>query len=437
MANNTGLQDPHLRTLIDQQHGVLSAKQAVSNGLSRETMRRHVLRGLWQRPVPGVYALQGGPPNRLQWLIAAQLYAGEGSVLTGRATLSVYGLEVDPPEPTGAPAAIDPPTFHLHALVPHRTRRQNVGSLRITRTTRVPAPTRFGVLRVAPLARSVVDSCLASVEDGDAASIDKTVTAALADGRVSLAELEYELDHTTRKHSGLLRTELAKLRTHERAAASSKLLDKIRVSGPRGVMLDVAIYMGTVRVSRAAAVWPSRAVAVLVDAPEREIRALTALGFAVVNVQPRQVDEDAGGLLRHISNVLATRPEATLAAGISLLPLASAYSRDLPGNALLLSAHATNPSGRASLAPAHSANPPSGSPAPSPHAPNPLRNMPAFSAHSTNPPARASALTAHPTEPPAPGNAPVLPLPQRVLTASSPARTGVSSVLPRGGTGHT
>jgi hypothetical protein len=362
MAINTGLQDPHLRTLIHEQHGVLSATQAVSCGLSRETMRRRVLHGLWQRPVPGVYALQSGPPNRLQWLIAAQLYAGEGSVLTGRAALSVYGLEVHGADRLDDPIAVE----GLHALVPHRTRRQNVARLRITRTTMVPKPTRFGVLRVAPLARSVIDSCLAAVEDGDAVSIGGIVTAALADGRVCLAELEYELGKAPRRHSGPLRMEIARSRARERATASRKLLDEIRRSGPRDALPDVAIYQGRTRVSQAAVIWPSRAVAAVVDAPAHEVRALIALGLAVVQVVPRQIEEDPVGVLRHLSGVLADRPQATLPAGLSLLPLASAH--------LSLSESARRP---------------------------------------------------------------VATAPQRVLTASSPARTGVSSVLPLGGTGQT
>ena len=360
MANNTGLEDPHLRTLIREQHGVLSATQAVSCGLSRETMRRRVLRGLWQRPVPGVYALQSGPPNRLQWLIAAQLYAGEGSVLTGRAALSVYGLEIDGPDHGDDPAALN----RLHALVPHRMRRQNVARLRITRTTMVPKPTRFGVLRVAPLARSVIDSCLAAVEDGDTRSIDGIVTAALTDGRVCLTELEYELSTAPRRHSGLLRAEIARTKAHERATASRKLREQIRASGPHGALPDVAIYLGRARVAQAAAIWPKRAVAAVVDAPEREIGALIALGFAVVQVAARHIEVDPASVLRRISSVLGDRPPATLPTGLSLLPLASAH---LPGSA----------------------------------------------------------------------RQPLTAAPQRALTASSPARTGISSVLPLGGTGHT
>jgi hypothetical protein len=351
MANNTGLEDPNLRALIRDQHGVLSATQAVLCGLSRETMRRRVLRGLWQRPVPGVYALQSGPPNRLQWLIAAQLYAGEGSVLTGRAALGVHGLEVDGPARLDDPMADQFAMDQLHALVPHRMRRQNIARLRITRTTRVPKPTRFGVLRVAPLARSIVDSCLTAVEEGEAATIDGIVTAALTDGRVRLTELEDELSRAPRRHSGRLRVELTKSKAHERAVAARKLLEEIRASGPHGALHEVTVYLGQGRVSQATAIWPNRAVAAVVDAPEREIRALNALGFAVVHVAPRQVEEDPASVLRHISGVLTDRPEATLPAGLCLLPLAVGA--------------------------------------------------------------------------------------QRVLTASSPARTGVSSMLPSGGTGQT
>jgi len=408
MAKNTGLEDPVIRELIYRQHGVVSAAQAASSGLPHETVRRRVACGLWQRPLPGVYALQSGPPNRRQWLIAAQLYAGEGSVLTGRAALSVYGLDVgrlsvgdidgldvgelgglsvgeidgpgvghDPngPELDGAAdvgraistagGARNWSAGRLDALVPHYTRRRNVVHLRITRTTRVPKPTRFGVLRVAPLARSVIDCCLAAAEDRDAAAIEGIVTAAIADGRVGLAELEYELAAAPRRHSGRVRAELARSRAHARAAASSSFLDELGASGPYGALQDVVVYAGHRRVARAAAIWPTRAVAVLLDAPEPEIRALTTMGFAVVRIAAERVEQDLAGALRQVGEVLMDRPEATMPGGLSLLPLASARP-------------AETGIGRPAKAPR-----------------------------------------------------------QRALTASSPARTGVSSVLPRGGTGHT
>lgn len=334
MANNTGLEDPDLRTLIHNQHGVVSAAQATAGGLPHETLRRRVKRGLWQRLVPGVYALQGGPASRLQWLIAAQLYAGEGSVLTGRAVLNMYGLDVgsefdDIGFGFGVPDVRSEECASRHrldALVPHRTRRQNVANLHIIRTTRVPKATRFGALRLAPLARSVVDSCLAAVQEQRAGTIDAIITAALEDGRVSLTDLEGELRSAPRRHSAELRAELGRSRAHVRATAAHRLVDGLGRIGPFGAMRDVAVFVGQRRVGGAAALWPTRAVAAVVDSPAPNISALTRLGFAVVNVTAEQIEQDLRGVLRRLGEVLAARPAATMPAGVSLLPLASAQA---------------------------------------------------------------------------------------------------------------
>ncbi|HWG23143.1 type IV toxin-antitoxin system AbiEi family antitoxin domain-containing protein [Actinospica sp.] len=333
MAKHTGYENPALSTLIDSQYGVLTAAQAKAGGLPHETLRRRVQRGLWQRLVPGVYALQGGPPSRLQWLVAAQLYAGEYSVLTGQAALAVHGIRI-PSDRIGDTAGFGVVGEHrlarhrLDTLVPHGTRRQSVAHLRIIRTARVPEATRIGLLRVAPPARSVVDGCLAAVEDEQPESIDAIVTAAMEDGGVQLAELEYELGKASRKYSAAIRTELRKCRTHARISASHGFLRKLGTSGPFGEMQDVAIYLGQRRVARAVAVWPTRAVAVTVDPHPVEVSTLTTLGFAVVRVTSEQLVQDAEGVLRQLRGVLRNRPEAVLSAGVSLLPLASARRKE-------------------------------------------------------------------------------------------------------------
>jgi hypothetical protein len=318
-----------LSTLIDSQYGVLTAAQAKSVGLPHETLRRRVQRGIWQRLVPGVYALQGGPPSRLQWLIAAQLYAGEQSMLTGEAALALHGIRV----PRGR--FNDLTGFgvvgeqclgrqRLDTLVPHPTRRQSVAHLRIIRTTRVPEATRVGLLRIAPVARSVVDGCLAAVEDGQSETIDAIVTAALEDGRVRLADLEHELGKASRKYSAAIRAELRTSRAHARVSASQGLLTALGTSGPFGAMEDVAVYVGQRRVARAVAVWPTRAVVAVVDPHPLEVSTLTTLGFAVVRVTSEQLVEDVQGVLRRLRNALRYRPEAVLSPGVSLLPMASA-----------------------------------------------------------------------------------------------------------------
>jgi len=486
-----GRESSALRELVVLQQGVVSAAQAAACGLSHETLRQRVLRGIWQRPLPGVYVLQGGPVSRTQWLTAAQLYAGKDSVLTGQAALAEYGLELTaamapttvaaqaaqaqaaaplsgalpaatprtdaPPAaapqtdalpaatprtdapPAATPRAPDspeplpriPPEPHLHEtsrlggahpdahsvarrisqasplaapraataaataaaaaattvaaaatttataataataaapttaaaaattaaataaaaaaadkhipigrldlLVPHGHRRQNAPPVHITRTTRLPAPVQLGQLRLAPLARAVIDCCITAAaapdhyppapaaRTADRGAIARIISSALADGRVSLADLEYELARAPRRHSSALRAELARARAQSRATAARQFLDGLGRSGPFGALRDVAVYAGHRRVARAAALWPTRAVAAAVDASEHEISMLSTLGFAVVQVSPRRVAEDLGGLLRHVASVLMARPEATMPAGVSLLPLASAH----------------------------------------------------------------------------------------------------------------
>lgn len=371
MAKLTWYDDPAFSTLIDAQYGVLTAAQAKAGGVPHETLRRRVQRGLWQRLVPGVYTLQGGPPSRLQWLVAAQLYAGEQSVITGQAALSVHGIRL-PQDQAGGASGYDVPSGYggpsqrggaagvgataafgasgvfgapgafgvadgfggpggqclgrqrLDTLVPHGTRRQNVAHLRIIRTARVPEPMRIGVLRVAPVARSVVDGCLAAVEDERAESIDGIVTAALESGAVQLAELEYELAKASRKHSSAIRAELRKSRAHARVSASHEFLAKLGTSGPFGAMQDVAVFVGQRRVARAVALWPTRAVVVTVDPHPIETSTLTSLGFAVIRTTSEQLRDDTQGVLRQLRTVLRDRPEAQLPPGVSLLPLATA-----------------------------------------------------------------------------------------------------------------
>jgi hypothetical protein len=324
---------PGIAPLIHRQQGVLSSRQATTHGLAHETLRQRVLRGIWQRLLPGVYALQCGPPTWQQWLIAALVYAGEGSMLTGPAALAEYGL-LPASARSGHLACID-------VLVPHRTRRQNVPrdqtvagtehaldaptapALRIMRATRIPEPMDSGTLRLAPPARVVVDACLAEARGGAGeAAVQAIAERALASGRVSLTDLETELARALRRHSGPLRAYLARYRQQMRAAAAERLVAAVGTAiGPYDLPLrEVTVYSGHTEVARTTLLWPSRAVVAAVDAPKAEVDSLERLGFAVVQVTAQDVAGDLSGALRRIESVLRERPEATLPAGVSLLP---------------------------------------------------------------------------------------------------------------------
>jgi hypothetical protein len=260
----------------------------------------------------------------------------------------------------------------LDVLVPHRMRRQNVAGIRIVRTTHLPVPIEAGPLRFAPLAKAVIDTCLAVFEAGNPDCAELLIAATLADGRVGLAELDDVLGLAPRRGAAVLRGHLTRLRTAARGAASHRLHDALTAAQePSPPILEVAVYDGNRRVAQATALWPTRAVAAAVDAPEHEVKTLSNLGFAVVQIAPQQVADDLPGVLRQVRTTLRERPEATLPTGVSLLPRATRFAAPLP----------------------------------TPTAPQPP------------PGARMRA--------------------QRVLTASSPARTGCGSLLPRGGTGQT
>ena len=72
---------------------------------------RHRLRpgGPWQVLLPGVYQTTTGSPARPQRLMAAQLYAGRDSVITGPAALILHNLRA-------------PQTVFVDVLIPHEPR---------------------------------------------------------------------------------------------------------------------------------------------------------------------------------------------------------------------------------------------------------------------------------------------------------------------------
>src|SRR5438309_2528083 len=84
-----------LTDLLRKQHRVIAREQAFGCGLTLKAVR-HRLRpeGPWQRLLPGVYVAQTGIPSDDQRDMAALLYAGPRSVITGAAALRRHGIAV-------------------------------------------------------------------------------------------------------------------------------------------------------------------------------------------------------------------------------------------------------------------------------------------------------------------------------------------------------
>jgi hypothetical protein len=128
--------------------------------------------GPWQTLLPGVYLTHAGRPADEQREMAALLYAGPRSVLTGAAALRRHGL------PAARPSA-DARNQHgpVDVLVPLVSRRMDVGFARLHRTGRLPAGFCVaGEARFAFVPRAVADAVRPMIDLAD-------VRAVVADSR--------------------------------------------------------------------------------------------------------------------------------------------------------------------------------------------------------------------------------------------------------------
>jgi hypothetical protein len=92
----TGSSNPVPAALAERlrrQYEAITRQQVLAAGVSRQ-MLRHRIRagGPWRRLLPGVYLAVTGAPAADQREMAALLYAGQGSVITGAAALRRQGV---------------------------------------------------------------------------------------------------------------------------------------------------------------------------------------------------------------------------------------------------------------------------------------------------------------------------------------------------------
>jgi len=209
-----------VRETADSQLGLITARQLAEIGVHSATVHRRLVGGMWTRVLPGVHLVDGGHPSRRQRELAALLYAGSPSALTGTTALRRYGVrslhlqdvaddEPDRPEP-------------VHLLVPHDRRRLSTGYVRVERTRRFPDEVvrRHGVVLV-PLARAVGDAARRLRRDTDASAL---VSEVVQRGLVGVVDLEAELAGGSRRGSAFFRRALAPVSRGARSAPESDLM---------------------------------------------------------------------------------------------------------------------------------------------------------------------------------------------------------------------
>lgn len=226
--SRTSLRVPYeLRALIDDQHGVVARRQALSYGMSRSAWEHRTRRdGPWRRLLPGVYVTHNGPPTLTQRITAALLYAGPDALLTGTTALQQHRV------------AGRYEYGHIDVLVPHGRQRSSVGYVRILRSRRMPA--RAGeAIPCAPVERAVGDACRRLSDLDDVRAI---VAAAVQQRKCTVRQLVCEVADGPMRGSAFLREVVGEAIAGIRSAAEAQGRSVLLRAGVPAGQWNVDLY---------------------------------------------------------------------------------------------------------------------------------------------------------------------------------------------------
>ena len=310
MAPSTRIDRDALARTLDHQLYVITREQAVTVGVTRHALR-HRLRsgGPWQGLLPGVYLATTGTPTPIQQEMAAMLYAGPDSVVTGLAAVRQHHIR-------------GPVTELVDVLVPASRRRRDADFVRLHRTTHLPTRVwQLGPLRYALPARAVADAVrdLTSLRD-----VRAMVADAVQRSHCRVPDLSTELNAGPSVGSKLFREALTDVADGIRSAAEGDLKDLLTKAGLPMPLFNAAIYDGDgTFIARPDAWWPERGVAVEVDSHEWHLsphdhtrtlerqRRMGKHGIVVLPFTPREIRTQPADVINTIRHALETgrRPE--------------------------------------------------------------------------------------------------------------------------------
>jgi hypothetical protein len=204
-----------LRQLLRFQFDVITRAQALECGIPPATLARRLAPGgSWQKLLPATYLTVTGRPTLKQYLVAALLYGGPDSVITGPAAIRLHQLR------SPGPKLID-------VLIPWNVKRQSTDFVRIQRTRRMPRCYTTGPVRFAWVARALADAARTFTSLDDVRAV---VAEAVQRRACTIAEIGIELEEGSRQGTRHLRTALAEVRAGARSAAEAKFLKRLERS---------------------------------------------------------------------------------------------------------------------------------------------------------------------------------------------------------------
>jgi hypothetical protein len=213
---------------LPTQYGVIARWQALECGLTPKAIDYRLRPGgPWRAMLPGVYLTMTGTPAPEQRDMAALLYAGSESMITGavavrRHHLSCAGLNL------------------IDVLIPADVRRRSTGFVRVQRTTRMPEEVyRTGPIRFAPPHRAVADAARTMTRFSD---VQAVVCAALQRRQCTVPLLIGELNEGPSAGSRSLRRALAEVSDGVRSTAEADLRKLIDHSSLEKPLYNARLY---------------------------------------------------------------------------------------------------------------------------------------------------------------------------------------------------
>ncbi|MGH3179392.1 MAG: hypothetical protein ACRDPF_36630 [Streptosporangiaceae bacterium] len=303
MAPSNRLDRDTLSRILIEQLDVITRSQALVAGMTGHALR-HRLRtgGPWRGLLPAVYMAATGAPTTLQQEMAALLYAGPGSVITGPAALRSHHIRCELTE-------------IVDVLVPSTRQRRDTSFVRLHRTSRMPARIwEAGPVRYVMPARAVADAVRGMTSLRDVRAV---VADAVQRDKCTVKTLAAELSQGPNKGSVLFRDALADMADGIRSAAEGDLGDLLARSGLPMPLFNPSLYdeHGNF-VARPDAWWPELGIAVEVDSREWHTspedhaktlargRRMARYQIVVLRFTPRQIRSQPAGVITDIKAAL-------------------------------------------------------------------------------------------------------------------------------------
>jgi hypothetical protein len=292
-----------LAELLARQSSVVSRGQLLALGMSDRAVQYRVRRGgPWQTLLPGVYLAATGIPSVSQKELAALLYAGPGSIITGPMALMHHSIR--------SGSAVD----LIDVLVPADRQRLNTGFVRLHRTVRMPVRTSsLGLVRLAPVPRAVADTVRQLSELREVRAV---VADAVQQGRCTVGQLAEELKIAPVKGSAVFRSVLGEVADGIRSTAEGDLRDLIRTAGLPMPLFNPSLFDGDVSLGKPDAWWQDAGVADEVDSREyhlspedwdrtrRRHDRMAAAGIIMLHFSPRELRREPAEVTQMIRGAL-------------------------------------------------------------------------------------------------------------------------------------